>query len=128
MASYLDELDRAGPPVPKSERVIAALRPKALALAGVRGGAHPYNVPPEHTAKARAARGPSALLVPERKVFFGAHPSTARTVARRALAIYRDLPNYVDNLRQFGFDDADFGRWMERPWPTPWWRGAQMTP
>ena len=41
-------------------------------------------------------------------MFFGADPSAARTVARRALAIYLNLPNYVDNLRQFGFDDADF--------------------
>lgn len=109
LASYLDELDRAEHPVPLSERVIAALKPKALALAGTRaGGAHPYNVPPEHTARARAALGPNALLIPEHKVFFGADPSAARTVARRALAIYLTLPNYVDNLRQFGFDDADF--------------------
>ena len=35
LASYLDELDRAEQPVPQSERVIAALKPKALALAGV---------------------------------------------------------------------------------------------
>ncbi len=109
LASYLDELDRAEHPVPQSERVIAALKPKALALAGVRAaGAHPYNVPPEHTARARAALGPSALLIPEHKVFFGADPSAARTVARRALAIYLNLPNYVDNLRQFGFDNPDF--------------------
>ena len=109
LASYLDELDRAEHPVPQSERVIAALKPKALALAGVRAaGAHPYNVPPEHTARARAALGPSALLIPEHKVFFGTDPSAARTVARRALAIYLNLPNYVDNLRQFGFDDPDF--------------------
>lgn len=109
LASYLHELDRTEHPVPLSERVIAALKPKALALAGTRaGGAHPYNVPPEHTARARAALGPNALLIPEHKVFFGADPSAARTVARRALAIYLTLPNYVDNLRQFGFDDADF--------------------
>jgi probable F420-dependent oxidoreductase len=109
LASYLDELDRAEQPVRPSERVIAALRPKALALAAVRaGGAHPYNVPPGHTAKARAALGPGALLVPEHKAFFCTDPSAARTVARRALAIYLGLPNYVNNLRQFGFDDDDF--------------------
>ncbi|MCU1489802.1 MAG: putative F420-dependent oxidoreductase, partial [Acidimicrobiaceae bacterium] len=109
LASYLDELDRAEHAVPKSERVIAALRPKALALAGSRAaGSHPYNVPPEHTAKARAALGPGPALIPEHKVFFGSDPSIARAVGRRALAIYLNLPNYVDNLRQFGFDDADF--------------------
>jgi probable F420-dependent oxidoreductase len=41
-------------------------------------------------------------------VFFGDDPATAREAARRALAIYLGLPNYVDNLRLFGFDDEDF--------------------
>jgi hypothetical protein len=55
MGSYLDELDLASDPVPRSERVLAALRPRAMTLAATRSaGAHPYNVPPEHTATARA--------------------------------------------------------------------------
>jgi probable F420-dependent oxidoreductase len=109
MMSYLDELDTAEHPVPQSERVLAALRPKALALAASRtAGAHPYNVPPEHTAKARAELGPGPLLIPEHKVFFGTDATVAREVGRQALAIYLGLPNYVDNLRLFGFSDADF--------------------
>jgi probable F420-dependent oxidoreductase len=109
LMSYLDELDSAEHPVPQAERVIAALRPKALELAATRAaGAHPYNVPPEHTAKARAELGPGPLLIPEHKVFFGTDARVAREVGRRALAIYLGLPNYVDNLRLFGFSDADF--------------------
>ncbi len=58
LRSYLDELDQADRPVPQSGRVIAALRPKALAIAAERAaGVHPYNVPPQHTAQAREAPG-----------------------------------------------------------------------
>jgi probable F420-dependent oxidoreductase len=109
LTSYLDELDRADHPVPRSERVIAALQSKSLALASERAaGAHPYLVPPQHTARARAALGPDALLIPEQKVFFSADSTAARTVARRALGMYFGLPNYVNNLRHFGFDNEDF--------------------
>ena len=109
LTSYLDELDAAEHPVPSSERVIAALRPKALAVAATRAaGAHPYNVSPEHTAKARVLLGPSALLIPEQKVFIDADASTSRDVARQAMARYLELPNYVNNLRELGFDDDDF--------------------
>jgi probable F420-dependent oxidoreductase len=32
----------------------------------------------------------------------------ARDIGRRHMAIYLRLPNYVNNLRELGFDDADF--------------------
>src|SRR5690606_28527049 len=62
MRSYLDELARAtyqaytsDEPVPT---VLAALRPKMLELARDRAdGAHPYFVPPAHTARAREILG-----------------------------------------------------------------------
>jgi len=109
LTSYLDELDAAEHPVPASERVIAALRPKALAIAAARAaGAHPYNVSPDHTAKARAVMGPSALLIPEQKVCIGTDASTSREVGRETMARYLRLPNYVNNLRELGFDDTDF--------------------
>jgi probable F420-dependent oxidoreductase len=108
MASYLDELDAAEHPVPAGERVLAALGPKALGLAADRSaGAHPYNVTPEHTAGARALLGPARLLAPEQKILLGADPSEARETARRTLAMYLKLPNYVTNLRRLGFDDTD---------------------
>jgi probable F420-dependent oxidoreductase len=109
LASYLDELDAARPPVPAAERVLAALGPRALALAGQRSaGAHPYNVTVEHTAVARAALGPDPLLAPEQKVYFSEDPGDAREVARQKLARTLDLPNYRNNLLRLGFDEDDF--------------------
>jgi alkanesulfonate monooxygenase SsuD/methylene tetrahydromethanopterin reductase-like flavin-dependent oxidoreductase (luciferase family) len=35
-------------------------------------------------------------------------PEKARSVARAQLKIYLRLPNYQNNLKQFGFVDADF--------------------
>jgi probable F420-dependent oxidoreductase len=109
LSSYLDELDSARPPVPAGERVLAALGPRALALAGQRSaGAHPYNVTVEHTAIARAALGPGPLLAPEQKVYFSDDPADAREVARQKIARTLELPNYSNNLRRLGLDEQDF--------------------
>ncbi|MHA6758455.1 LLM class F420-dependent oxidoreductase [Streptacidiphilus sp. PAMC 29251] len=110
MVAYLDALDAAPAPVPPAGRVLAALGPKMLRLAGERtAGAHPYLVTAEHTAQARAALGVDALLAPELKVVLEADPTQARTVARGYLARYLELPNYTDNLLRLGFADSDFG-------------------
>jgi probable F420-dependent oxidoreductase len=109
LASYLDELDAAATPVPRGERVLAALGPRAIQLSGERSaGAHPYLVTPEHTATARGLLGSDPLLAPEQKVLLGADTSDARAAARRMLAPYLELPNYLNNLRRLGFGDADF--------------------
>ena len=109
LSSYLGELDAARTPVPLGERVLAALGPKALALAGQRSaGAHPYNVTAGHTAVARAALGPGPLLAPEQKVYFSNDPAEARDVARQKLGRTLELPNYSNNLRRLGFGDDDF--------------------
>ena len=108
MVAFLDGLDSAVQPVPTERRVLAALRPRMLELAATRAaGAHPYFVPVEHTAKAREVIGPMALLAPEVAVVLETDPDTARHLARRYASIYLDLPNYTQNLRDFGFDDAD---------------------
>ena len=65
MRAYLDRMDQAPyaaiAPGEKPPRVIAALGPAMLALARERcSGAHPYLVPPEHTARAREILGPDA--------------------------------------------------------------------
>ncbi|WP_326695385.1 LLM class F420-dependent oxidoreductase [Streptomyces sp. NBC_01267] len=109
MVSYLDALDAAAHPVPAERRVLAALGPKMLKLsAGRAAGAHPYLVTAEHTAQARAALGPDALLAPELKVVLDPDLDRARTVARGTLAMYLQLPNYTDNLVRLGFDASDF--------------------
>jgi probable F420-dependent oxidoreductase len=108
MVSYLDALDAAEPPVPREERVIAALAPRMLALARERAhGSHPYLMSPEHTRLAREALGPAALLAPEQTVVLEEDPDVARTVAREWLARYLQLPNYANNLVRTGFDPAD---------------------
>src|SRR5947209_743539 len=69
METFLDGLDSAATPVPQEARVLAALGPKMLELAGRRaGGAHPYNVTPEHTALARTTLGPKKRLIPDEAV------------------------------------------------------------
>ena len=112
MREYLDRMDAsmylaAEPPEPP-RRVLAALGPKMLTLAGeCADGAHPYNVPPEHTARAREILGPGKLLAPEQAVLLETDSAVARRIARAHLAIYLDLPNYMNNLRRFGITDDD---------------------
>ena len=70
MREYLEAMDAgeylAPEPDPPLKRVLAALRPPMLELAGtLADGAHPYFVPPEHTARAREILGPEAILAPE---------------------------------------------------------------
>ena len=107
-AAYLDELDAATPALPVDDRVLAALGPKMLALARDRSaGAHPYLVAPEHTADARVILGPGKLLAPEQGVVLETDPDRAREIARKNIAHYFGLPNYVNNWRRYGFTDAD---------------------
>jgi probable F420-dependent oxidoreductase len=112
MREYLDGMDTAmyaaTEPAEPPQRVLAALGPKMLALAAERAdGAHPYNVPPEHTARARDILGPDKLLAPEQAVLLETDPTEARRIGRGHVAIYRDLPNYMNNLRRFGITDDD---------------------
>jgi probable F420-dependent oxidoreductase len=113
MSSYLDAMEAAPysaqRPSTPVRRVIAALGPKMLALAGEKAdGAHPYLVPVEHTAQARDVLGPGPLLCPEQMFVLEQDPSTARAIARRHLAVYLGQPNYARNLMRLGFTDEDF--------------------
>jgi probable F420-dependent oxidoreductase len=113
MVEYLDRMDSALFFAPKgeppSQMVLAALGPKMLALAAERtAGAHPYIVPPEHTALAREVMGPEPLLAVEQMIVLETDPERARATARAHMAIYLGLPNYANNLKRLGFDDADF--------------------
>jgi probable F420-dependent oxidoreductase len=112
MREYLERMDTAmyvaAEPTDPPRRVLAALGPRMLALAAERAdGAHPYNVPPEHTARAREILGPEKLLAPEQAVLLETDPVEARRIARGHMAIYLDLPNYMNNLRRFGITDDD---------------------
>jgi probable F420-dependent oxidoreductase len=114
MRQYLDRMDqapfRAVPPSVSSVRVLAALGPQMLQLARERaGGAHPYFVPPEHTARAREILGGDPLLAVEQAVVLETDATKAREIARAHTSRYLALPNYVNNLRRLGFGDADLG-------------------
>src|SRR5882757_1075928 len=100
---------QAVPPAASPITVLAALGPNMLKLAGESAdGAHPYNVTPEHTRQARALLGQGKLLCVEQGAILESNPAAARATARRFLAMYLTLPNYVDNWRRLGFTDADF--------------------
>ncbi len=113
MRSYLEAVDKAlymgKAPEHDAPIVLGALRDKMLGLAASAAqGAHPYLVPPAHTRHAREVMGPDALLCPEQMVLAETDATRAREIARGALKMYVQLPNYQNNLKQFGFTDADF--------------------
>ena len=115
MREFLDGMDgaiyaAAAPPAddPPPRRVLAALGPKMLELARERtDGAHPYNVTPEHTARAREILGPDKFLAPEQAVLLETDAAEARRIGREHLQVYLGLPNYTSNLLRLGFTSDD---------------------
>ena len=91
--------------------MVAALGPQVLKLSARRSaGAHPYLTTPEHTAQARELIGPDAFLAPEHKVVLTTDAEQARAVGRKALDIYLNLANYLNNWKRLGFTDADVAK------------------
>jgi probable F420-dependent oxidoreductase len=114
MAAYLDAMDHAfsvsPAPAEAPPRVLAALGPRMLALAADKAwGAHSYFVPVEHTPVAREHLGEGPMLLVEQAAVLSTDPVAARAAARKHMAIYLTLPNYVNNLRRLGWDDDDLG-------------------
>jgi probable F420-dependent oxidoreductase len=113
MVEYLDRMDKAlfmarGPEADPG-RILAALGPKMLELSATRAnGSHPYFTTPDHTKLARDTMGDDALLAPEQMVVLETDPSQARRIARAGMKIYLGLPNYFNNLKRIGYDEADF--------------------
>jgi probable F420-dependent oxidoreductase len=107
LADYLDRLDDSG--VPAGDRILAALSPKTLSLAGARSaGAHPYLTTPAHTRAAREILGPGPLLAPEHKVVVSADPVHARSIGRPMVRDpYLSLRNYTNNMLREGFTPGD---------------------
>jgi probable F420-dependent oxidoreductase len=112
MAQYLEDMDKsifkAVGPAERPATVLAALGPKMLKLSAEHAdGAHPYFVPVEHTAVAREILGPDPILAPEQMVVIDTDRGRALETARKGLAVYLRLPNYINNLKQFGFTEED---------------------
>lgn len=109
LTEYLDKLDEYG--VPRDRRVVAALGPRVLKLSAERAaGAHPYLTTPEHTAQARALVGSDAFIAPEHKVVLTTDADAARDVGRKALDIYLNLANYLNNWKRLGFTDDEVAK------------------
>jgi probable F420-dependent oxidoreductase len=108
MREYLDGLDAAASPVPRDERLVAALGPKMLDLAAERSlGAHPYFTTVDHTRFARERIGSGPLIATEVAIVVDPDPESAREKARAYAATYLRLTNYTSNLLRFGFTEAD---------------------
>ena len=108
MRVFFDGLDAAPRPVPRDERIAAALGPKMLALAAERSlGAHTYFVPPAHTSAAREWLGPDPVIAPEVAVVVDPDPESARATARAYAKTYLRMSNYTSNLQRYGFTQRD---------------------
>ncbi len=112
MREYLERMDASMfhgvEPAEPPSRVLAALGPKMLELsASAADGCHPYFVPVEHTAIARAAVGPDKIVATEQMVVLETDPSVARDIARKHMAVYLGLPNYANNLMRLGYTEEE---------------------
>jgi probable F420-dependent oxidoreductase len=108
MRRYLDVMDADERVRPAAPRMLAALGDGMLRLSAERAlGAHSYFVPVAHTAHARSVMGDEPVLAVELGVLPGADDVTARSWARSWATHYLELPNYANNWRRLGFDDAD---------------------
>src|SRR5579859_2061011 len=99
-------------PLPREEVpvVIAALHPMMLQTAATEtNGTHTYFVPPEHTAKARAAIGAKPWICAAQAVILETDAAKARAMARTYMKTYVPrLPNYTNNLKNLGWADKEF--------------------
>ncbi len=108
MRGYLDGISKDQEGSADWPIMIAALRPRMLALAAEKTkGALPYNATPGHTASARKIMGKDSWLVAEQKVYLETDPAKARAMGRRELARYMLLPNYCNHWLASGFTQAD---------------------
>lgn len=119
MREYLEKMEkatyRAPEPAQRGELVLAALGPKMLELSRDKtDGAHPYNVTPEHTARARKILGPDKKLYVEQKVCLETDPAKARGVARSILQMYTSLPNYRNAWFGMGFSEGEVDAMSDR--------------
>ena len=113
MRDYLARMKTApySAPQPKSDPpvVIAALMPKMLALAGAETqGTFPVYITPEKTAQMHRSLGADKWICVQQVALLERDPAKARSAARKVLAFYLTLPNYLASFRTMGFGDADF--------------------
>src|SRR5260370_35174558 len=108
MRDYLPKIKSAlyRAPMPKEPVpiVLAALHPKMLQLSATEAdGTHTYFVPPEHTAKARAAIGPKPWICAAQAIILETAAAKAPAAARTHRKTYVPRrPNSTHNLKRPG--------------------------
>ncbi|WP_330234086.1 TIGR03620 family F420-dependent LLM class oxidoreductase [Nocardia sp. NBC_00508] len=113
LRDYLDGMDEAAVrirPDVRYPRVLAALGPQMHRLAHDRAdGVHPFLQPVEHTATARAALGPDAVLIPHQALVLDTNAARARGLLRSFLGSgSRNVETpYTRHYRRLGYVDAD---------------------
>jgi probable F420-dependent oxidoreductase len=108
MNNYLDDLDHATSPLSANDRILGALGPRMVELAGRRtSGIHPFLVTPESNITNRGILGHGALIAPHLAVVLETNPAKARQIARAGIGMFIGFPSYQANLRRLGFDDND---------------------
>jgi probable F420-dependent oxidoreductase len=123
MRDYLDSYHAAAYRAPRPHGdpplLLAALRHRMLELAGARSdGAFPYLVPASYLPAARAALDAAAAaagrprpsLVVSLACRVETDPAAARSAAHRYLDRYLGLPNYLANLGECGFTEAEMAK------------------
>jgi probable F420-dependent oxidoreductase len=115
LTAWLDRLDRAAPPVPASDRILAALGPRKLELAASRAaGAIPLLVTPAYTAWARDRLGPEPTLVISQLVVLDEDPERARETARGSLRFLSGVRGYQAGFARMGFSPANIQALSDR--------------
>jgi probable F420-dependent oxidoreductase len=115
MRDYLDRMAQVPaevePGVGRPARVVAALGPKMIQLAGeLTDGVHPYLVLPDQSRVTREALGPDKWVISEQAVAITTDRETALRRAHQHLEIYSGLPNYRNSWLRQGFDESDLVR------------------
>jgi len=112
MRDYLAKMKAAEYQAPKPKQappvVLGALLPKMTQLAiSETQGTHTYFVPPEHTAKTRAAIGKDKWICAAQAVYLETDPAQARAAARKYMSFYLTLRTYSKHLGPMGFGPDD---------------------
>jgi probable F420-dependent oxidoreductase len=108
MKQYLTSMERVRKQRRAPPRVLGALGPKMVDLAGTSAdGVHTYFSPVAHTAAARAAIGPDRWLAPSQMVALADNEVQGRQRVRSYLQLCLGMPNYRKNLLRFGLSDLD---------------------
>ena len=108
--------------------VLGALLPKMTQLAASETqGIHSYFVPPEHTAKTRAAIGPDKWICAAQAVYLESDPAKARAAARKYMSFYLQLRTYSKHLARWGLAPTTSPMAEATAWSTRSSPGAAKT-